>query len=549
MGDRFRRIRIGFAVILSAGLLLTMVILFQRILLGETFFTSGRMARFYYNPAMYAMVLFLLLLLVMPHRWREHRHRLLTAAALFILVIAGFQHDYYPLKIDGDGIGYYSYLHSLYFDRDIDFRNQYRDMHAARYGLHGVVDSKGREHYVPERRTKRMGNAFAIGPALAWYPIFALADRIYRLRHPDRTGYESFYVNAIHGAHLIYGFLGLLFLHLALSRCFHPAAAFLATVSVPLLSPAYFYLRNAPFYSHILSFCSVSLFLYLFVRFRQREALWKWAFLGALGGLTALMRWQNLLFMAVPVLDRVIRRFQADRSSRKDWLADAGCFAAYGGCGLLLLLPQLIAFKFNYGTCLVVPQGSQFITFIPEWIIPTLFSSFHGFFYWHPFMITILLGFLPPWRRHTTTDAALLISVFGGFLLQVYLNSSISQYWAGASFGGRRFIDVLPFAAFGIALFLEKTGKSDLGRWLVRTVFLALFLGNVFLEKAFAWQKIDPQQPATFARMVRESLASFRYLWQYDPKYIYLAMVTALFVFLVGVFLDRMRADDSPRIS
>jgi len=540
MKKRLNSLRAAGSLVLLAGIALNLALLVSRIITGEKFSFPFMHTHFYYNPAIYLFACVALLLIILPREWKNERVNGIAALSLFTIIFAGFQYDYYPLKIEGDGVAYFAYLHSLHFDRDIDFTNEYKDLHAARYGINGWRDEAGKEYYLPNRKTGYVANNFAIGPALLWYPAYAAVDFLYKRNYPQRNGYEAIYQNMIHFSHLCYGFLGLWFLYLALVRFFPAAISLVAVLAVALVSPFYYYLRNVPYYSHTVSFFAVSLFLYVFVRFRDHDTLRHWALLGALGGLAALMRWQNLLFLAVPFLYRLLGFLGVRPLSGRRFLSETARFAVYGGFAILLLLPQLILFRLMFGTVFLIPQGSTYLSIFPEWLFPALFSSFHGFFYWHPFMLTIVAGFVPPWKRLLPENRRLILAALGGFLIQVYFNATIREYWAGASFGARRFIDVLPFAVFGIALFLEKIWKRAYSRWLILLIFNMLFLFNVFLEKIFTVNKIDPQLPATYPMMIREIRRLLEYFWQNSPKYIYLSIVTGAFVVFAVLYLHRM---------
>src|SRR5207244_603669 len=67
-----------------------------------------------------------------------------------------------PLRVDGDGVGYYAYVRSWLIDRDIDFTNEYRDFDPRRQWL--------------EKKTAigRVENPFSIGPAVLWIPFFGI---------------------------------------------------------------------------------------------------------------------------------------------------------------------------------------------------------------------------------------------------------------------------------------------------------------------------------------------------------------------------------------
>ena len=73
-------------------------------------------------------------------------------------------------RLQSDGFYYFSYLRSLAFDRDVDFRNDYT--------LLGLGD---KPHLFQPTPTGHAQSAASIGPAILWAPFFA-AGHVVALR-------------------------------------------------------------------------------------------------------------------------------------------------------------------------------------------------------------------------------------------------------------------------------------------------------------------------------------------------------------------------------
>ena len=74
-----------------------------------------------------------------------------------------------PLRIEGDGVFYYSYLHSAFFDHDFNFRNQLE--HFSSYDYFS-------RKFLAENKLTDIGktpNAYAVGVAVMWIHFFLLA--------------------------------------------------------------------------------------------------------------------------------------------------------------------------------------------------------------------------------------------------------------------------------------------------------------------------------------------------------------------------------------
>jgi hypothetical protein len=77
-----------------------------------------------------------------------------------------------------DEVQYYAYLRSFYFDRDLDFRNEYQ--HFADIGLQNddqaVFNALLRQDDAnPNPKTGKLRNVAPIGSALLWTPGFRIS--------------------------------------------------------------------------------------------------------------------------------------------------------------------------------------------------------------------------------------------------------------------------------------------------------------------------------------------------------------------------------------
>ena len=72
----------------------------------------------------------------------------------------------HALSLHSDGMFYFAQLRSLYFDRDIDFRNEARQFPwiSATFG-----------QPLPNGR---LANPFAVGAPIHWSPFYAVADSL-----------------------------------------------------------------------------------------------------------------------------------------------------------------------------------------------------------------------------------------------------------------------------------------------------------------------------------------------------------------------------------
>ena len=107
-----------------------------------------------------------------------------------------------------DEVQYFSYLRSLYFDRDVSFENEYRYFYD-----HNVAQSGGFHETFLERETAvgRRVNYGTIGAAILWSPFYAVADVWTRAATAhEANGFTAPYVRAVAYGSALYGFLAIL---------------------------------------------------------------------------------------------------------------------------------------------------------------------------------------------------------------------------------------------------------------------------------------------------------------------------------------------------
>ena len=376
-----------------------------------------------------------------------------------------------PQRVASDGIFYFAPLRSLVVDFDLDFENEYRILGAE-------------PGYFQRTVTGRLPNNFSIGPAVLWLPAYLLAHALGLAGLYRPTGFGYPYFTAVATATAIGGFAGVVFVFRLVREYFDESAALAATLLVWLATFHVWYMVFEPSMSHAFAMASVSFLLLLAERGPRGARAFFWA--GAASGLVALVRWQNVVFVPAALALVLSKR---ERPTPRE--------IAFGILGFLLVAsPQLLYWKLLYGSFLLVPQGGGYLDLGSPRIEEVLFSSRHGLLSWAPVLWLALAGLPRFVRRAPTLGGALAIST----LLALYVNASVFDWWAGASFGSRRFDGALAFFALGLAASIE---------WLVPRVerrplaalslLLAPFaLWNFLLMGVYFGGAIPPDGPASF---------------------------------------------------
>ena len=154
-----------------------------------------------------------------------------------------------PFLTGFDDLGYFVYAHSLFFDGDLDFRNEYKF----------IVDLLGPDlagpsfaEWLAAAGGGRPPNHFSIGTRLAAVPWLALFHAVARLAvalglassMPPSCG--PWYMFAYLCANLFYGLAGLWLTARVVARHFDPAIARAAVFSCTAAGPALYYFLYQP---------------------------------------------------------------------------------------------------------------------------------------------------------------------------------------------------------------------------------------------------------------------------------------------------------------
>jgi len=371
--------------------------------------------------------------------------------------------------LDGDAIQYYAYLRSLVFDGDLDFRNEYAALYPEPAGA-------GHSTWLEKRTpTGRLPNMMSVGPALLWTPFYLVACLAVALANLAGAnvpfdGLAAPFQLSVGVAGIVYATVGAYLAYRLAARLYPRVPAFWGALVAWLATSAIYYSLVSPAYSHAASMFTVALFTYVWFVTRGDDRLRRAALVGALGGLAMLVRWQDVVVLALPVLE-TIRRAMRGELARRPTGARTAVMATIA---VLVMTPQMLAWQRIYGAPLVIPQGAEFMRWTEPALWQVLFSTRHGLFLWTPAALAAVAGLALVRRR----DADLAWGAILVVLVSVYVNACVSDWWAGEAFGARRFVGDTVFFALGLAaVFAERPWASRPA--LVRAGALALVAYNL----------------------------------------------------------------------
>jgi len=379
----------------------------------------------------------------------------LALAALFVAGLAAQQR--LGARLQSDGFFYFAFLRSIVNDGDVSLANDY-----------GLIGIGGDATLMTPTSTGYAQTAWSVGPAIAWMPFYVIghAGAHYLAARGvnaavDGSSYP--YRQAVCIAGLFYGLLGIWFCYRLAARFFGPGLAALSTFALVGGSFMLWYLVKEPTMSHATSMCAVAAFVYAWAVTRGRRAAWQWAALGVLGGLMLAIRWQNLVFAAFPAWEFASGMVSAPGAAERRTLAWRG--ALFAACAFAAFSPQLIAWNAIYGSPVAVSPLSPKMLWLSPDPVRMLWSSRNGLFSTSPVTYLAALGLLV----FAIRDRAFGRLALAVFVLSVYVNASVEDWWGGAAYGARRFDGTVPLLAVGLA-----AAADGLRRWIAKRPLAAV---------------------------------------------------------------------------
>ena len=122
-----------------------------------------------------------------------------------------------------------------------------------------------------------------------------------------------------------------------------------------------------------------------------------------------------------------------------------------------MLTIQLSVWRVLYGHPLLVPQGGAFVDWRAPWMGHVVFSPFHGLLPWLPLSVPAIAGLIQLARRDPARSVPLLVA----FVVQIYVNSSVRDWFGAGGYGARRFSNTLIILLVGYAYLLGRLCKTS----------------------------------------------------------------------------------------
>jgi hypothetical protein len=393
-----------------------------------------------------------------------------------------------------DEVEYFSYLRSLWFDRDVSFENEYRYFYQ-----HGLNRAAGFHETFLERETVTglRENWATIGCAILWSPFYAVGDlaaRGMRLagRPVEADGFSWPYIAAVCYGSAFYGLMALALSALAARRVLgldglSGREESVSVVAAWLGTPLIFYMYVAPPFSHACAAFAVAAFVLAWLRVRERWSASGFVLLGVLGALMTMVREQDVFFAVGPAVDclwtlaRGSSSGEPGRALRRPASLLAGA-AAGAVAAAVAFLPQALAYLALNGRI----GPSQVVARKMYWTAPhalqVMFSAEHGVFFWTPLALVALAGVVVV-AGQAGDRRRVAIALLVMFAFQVYVSGSVDSWSAAGAFGHRRFVSTTVILVVGLASLARRAARRP-----ARVAFAAGMVLCVWWNLALVFQ-------------------------------------------------------------
>lgn len=391
----------------------------------------------------------------------------------------------------------YLWLRSAFADGDWDFENDLR-----------IANTLASDHRVsaldlPRTKPGRIPNKYGVGWALLTVPAYVVAEGVLWLgrevggRSWRDDGYGPAHQIAVQCWHLLIACAALWLAWRAVARWIADSSSALAgVVAVWAASPLLYYQTANLSMSHGAAFFAIALFAYALGRANDEGGARWWLLAGAGWGLAVITRFQLAVFALVVPWVLLGSRASSETTSRLRHVAQSAGGFALGALPLLFL--QVWAWRAVYGEWFVFSYGAEGEGF--QWgrpkIFSSLFSSWHGLFYWHPLLVVAALG-LCAWAWRTRGDAV-------GWMLAVastgYVAAAWWCWWFASSFGNRAYdAALLPLMA-GMAWWFSRAR----GQWRTILWMITIVAGvwNFYVAALYRTGAISRNEPVTWGEMI-----------------------------------------------
>jgi hypothetical protein len=359
----------------------------------------------------------------------------------------------YSRIIESDGRGYYMYLPSIFLQKNIS--NQTPDDRFILKTASGAV------------------NKYYAGTAVSMLPFFSFGYLRASMNGDQLNGYSPPFQKAISMGALFYLLVGLLFLTgLLLLYRISPPVICASLLFIVFGSNLLMYAVYHPSFSHIYSFCFISMFLFFTKKFSQLATLKSILFMSFSIGMVIIIRPSNgIILFAIPFIAgswESVQTFVKTFFQLRYFLPSFVLLSCIIGI-------QLYLWHLQTGQWFIWSYQNEGFYFTKPEIMNVLFSFRKGFFIYTPMALLSLFGLIVLLKKSKFQFYSL--SLF--LLLLIYITASWWNWYYGPSFGQRSFIEFYALFTLLIAFLLSSIESSFHKLFIYSLAILFTFLNLI----------------------------------------------------------------------
>jgi len=436
--------------------------------------------------------------------------------------------------IRSDGVLFFWSTHSMIIDGDLDFSNQFNDLPLAWMD----VESK--------TSTGLVFNVQNFGSSLMNSPLFLFAHAISILGNFETSGYSILYTFFFNLGSVIYSFFGSVIIFHTLTKYFKykKSDSLFATLLIVLATPVLVYSLANTSFSSAHTFFAVSLFILIWVKFRNENSIRYWIFIGLCAGLIFMIRTVDAVFVLLPIIDVVLFK----RKEYKKNFKKIGYIGIYALFFIVAFSPHIFYWQILYGEPIPTPMPldqwyiihddprGTFMNWTNPHFMEFFFSEHRGLFTWNPIFLLGVIGFYFLYKKHP--QFAILAVIMSA--LMFYLHAAPNDWWGGGSFGQRRAADIAPFLAIGLAALLNRLAENTISKISKGIILSSSIIWNVLFFLIFKWEHLARVIPLQFYSDVFPHLVTPQFYILNQIQRSFILYRTKVMISDFGIHLDQI---------
>ena len=360
----------------------------------------------------------------------------------------------YHSELWADKAGYNVYLPSLFI----------YDFDASKFT--DSLDYKVGNGFTLDASSKKIITKYPYGVSLLQSPFWLIAHSLSEIK----DGYSMPYQKAIDFAGCFYLTLGLFFLFFIFNKLYSVWQSILFSLLILFSSGIFYYGIFETGMSHIYSFCTLSVLLYLLLHNNNFKPNRYILLLSVLSLIYLIIRPINVLFL-VPIFGYFLYQNQESYFNRTTILTiSKQQIILIISASVIFVLPQLMYYNYAFGSFFVKSyQNEPFETPTLIRITELLFSPNNGLLIYYPVcLVMIIYSF---WTNHKFKF--LLLSVF---IIYILIYASWWSLSLGCGFGHRAMNDII--LVFFAPLFLLSVKPK---KWFILTILCLAIVNFKFI--------------------------------------------------------------------